>query len=129
MKSQGVLISAYIATAIIVLVVTVLFLRLYAYTSSYRVEEYGVNIFDIIRSRPKWTAESLAKEIILETNANYVKINIVVYDLLTEEDVDQDYYEIKTVGVDIEELILMKYNYTVTSDAYIYAYYIEVGFR
>ena len=130
MKSQAVLISAYIATAILVLVVTVLFLRLYAYTTSYRVEEYGVNIFDIIRSRPEWKAQALAEEILKDTNAYYVKVNITVYDLLSGKIITQDYYEARTIGINIQELNLRNYTYSMaTSDAYIYVYRLEVGFR
>ncbi len=130
MKSQAVLISAYIATAILILIVTVLFLRIYAYTTSYRIEEYGVNIFDMIRTRPEWKARALAEEILKETNAYYVKVNITVYDLLSGNIISQDYYEIRTIGVDKQKLNLRNYTYSMaTGDAYVYIYRLEVGFR
>jgi len=130
MRSQAVLIAAYIAAVVIVLSTTILFLRIYSHTSSYRVEQYGQDIYAILASRASWTARDLAEEILAKMDAYYVKVNITVYDLLSGRVVGSDYFEVRAVGVDPARLDVRSYAYSrATRDAHLYMIYLEVGFK
>jgi len=130
LRSQAVMIASYLASMVIVLAVTILFLRIFSYTSSYSVEQHGQDIYDILSSKPIWSAEGLAREVLLKTDAYYVRVNITIYDLVNGSFVGRDFYEIKTVGISLSDLNVRTYMYSVaTRDAYLYTYYLEVGYR
>jgi len=130
LKSQAVLIGSMIAAIVLMIASTLLFLRVYSYTSSYIVEQYGVDIYDILRSRQIWTARDLAEEIMRSSDVMYVNVKIHIRDLLTGDIIGSDEYEISVIGVDKSTLNIRKYTYSyATRDAYLYMYFLEVGYR
>jgi len=130
LKSQAVLIGSMIAAIILMIASTLLFLRVYSYTSSYTVEQYGVDVYDILRSRQVWTARDLAEEIMRSSDAVYVKVVIHIRDLLTGDIIGVDEYEVSVIGVDRSTINVRKYTYSyATRDAYLYMYLLEVGYR
>ncbi|MET1160148.1 MAG: hypothetical protein ABWW65_04225 [Thermoprotei archaeon] len=130
MKEQAVVISAYIAAVIIALTILVFMIQQYSSTGSYVLSSPEASIYSILTERIDWTARDLALEIQSRTGAVLVRVNISVYDLLGDRVVRTDYYAIEPLGVDLNELFIQNYTFARASrDAYLYTYYIVVGYR
>ncbi|RLG80877.1 MAG: hypothetical protein DRO13_02625 [Thermoprotei archaeon] len=130
MKSQAIIISAYIASLLIALTLLVLFTQIYPHTGGLRLEIYGQDIYRILSQRPYWDARDLAWEIKARTGAVLVRVNITAYDLITGRVVKTDHYAIEPANINLAEVYVKKYHYARTSrDAVLYTYVVEVGYR
>lgn len=81
MRGQLQVLVSSMALALMVVVITLLFTSIYAYTSSYRVVVRGSNVYDVLNEKPYWSACSLADELLTRLNAVQVSVNITEYKL------------------------------------------------
>ncbi|MCY0867737.1 MAG: hypothetical protein OWQ48_00685 [Desulfurococcus sp.] len=73
--------ASSMALALIVAASAILFLEIYAYTTSYKLKVRETSVYDVIQEKPAWTACSLASELLSRLNAVRVSVNITEYRL------------------------------------------------
>ncbi|MEM1636004.1 MAG: hypothetical protein QXF49_05280 [Thermosphaera sp.] len=130
MRSQIQVISASIAFTIIAIAVFVLFTQIYSHTGISRSYEVTYDIPSIIKQRPYWTAKELAHTIINSTGAIYSYVSIREVDLLNNQIVFEDEYEISPLSTPSEEMYIRSFVYSKgTIMGTVINYHIRVGFK
>ena len=127
MKAQFVVISAYMAVVLIITALTVIYVVILPHSQTYLSSYNNLEkIRNIVYSRVKWTAESLAREIYSQLNVKYVYVNITSYNISSNKLVSIDYYIIRPTSN--EPLSYVVYNFTtIDPQGIIYIYNIKVG--
>ena len=129
MKAQTVVISAYLAALLIIMVSLYLYVSIFPYTTTSFIEYRRLNIIKLIREKTCWDARDLAIRI-SENGADYVYVNITVISFLNGTVLYRSSYVIKPVNVPMNELTLFHYQYSrLRRDGLQYIYDIEVGYR
>lgn len=131
MRSQAVIISAMVASIILIFALVVFYVPIFSRLGSYYEQSLGITVRDIIiKEKPIWGPRELGEAIASRTGARYVKVNVTVLDALTGKRVDElgGVYVKTPLDVPLEELFVRKFFFTkVTRDMLIYQYEIEVG--
>lgn len=129
MKSQVVIISAYLAAILVVLIMLYLYVDIFPYTTTSFIEYRRINIIRLIRMKTRWNAEDLALRI-TESGADYVYVNITAISFLNDTVVYNSTYIIEPVDIPRDKLTIFHYKYSkLTRDGIQYIYDIEVGYR
>lgn len=132
MRAQVTVLSAFLATILIIIILYTVFIHFIPLTSTkttYR--SVRLDIKRTVLSRTSWTAKELVEELITEYSPKYVNVSIKVYSVLDNNRlVYSDKATYTEHGVRVEDLEV--YRYVITSLArngnYI-EYVIEVGFK
>ncbi|MEM0378978.1 MAG: hypothetical protein QXW45_06870 [Thermosphaera sp.] len=129
MRSVSVMLSAVIASTIMLFAVLALYVPLLSRLGGVRATSVSMVISDVIYERPMWDASSLAERLREATGARYVKVNITAYNPLDNVIVFRDYYEYKPLETgELEGLHKIFSVYVIsTSDLLILRYEVEVG--
>jgi len=127
MKAQFVVVSAYMAVALLIVAMTIIYVEILPKAQSHlSVSNNLWQIREILYSRTSWSAESLAKLIYSQLNLKYVYVNITKYDLYSGKDIGYDYYIIGSTTYKPKTYII--YNFTALEpNGIIYVYNIKVG--
>ncbi len=129
MKAQTVVISAYLAAVLIVLISLYLYVEVFPYTTTGFIEYRRLNIIKIIREKTRWNAEDLALRI-SEGGADYVFVNITIISFMNGTLLYNTSYTIRPVDISMNKLTIFRYQYTrLTRDGILYIYEVEVGYR
>ncbi len=129
MKAQTVVISAYLAAVLVVMVSLYLYVEVFPYTTTGFIEYRRLNIIKLIREKTRWNAEDLAIRI-SESGADYVYVNITVISFLNGTVLYNSSYMIKPVDIPMNKLTIFHYQYSrLTRDGIQYIYDVEVGYR
>lgn len=130
MRSQAVIISAMMASVILIFALVVFYVPIFSRLGSYYEQSVGITVRDIMKERPIWGSRELGEAIASRAGARYVKVNITVLDALTGRRIDElgGVYVRTPIDTPLEELYVRKYFFTkVIRDMLIYQYEIEVG--
>ncbi len=126
MRSQSVIISAYMAVALLVVAMATIYVYVLPHTQSYLSSYSSLDVGSIVYSRYSWTAKILANELYRELNLKYVYVNITTYNITTGRIISTDYYIIRPARN--TSLIYITYNLTsFNPDGIMYIYNIRVG--
>ncbi|GEM_PF-2538906 len=126
MRSQSVIISAYMAVALLVIAMATIYVYVLPHTQSYLSSYSSLDVRSIVYSRYSWTAKILANELYRELNLKYVYVNITTYNITTGRIISTDYYIIRPARN--TSLIYITYNLTsFNPDGIMYIYNIKVG--
>lgn len=126
MRSQSVIISAYMAVALLVVAMATIYVYVLPHTQSYLSSYSSLDVRSIVYSRYSWTAKILANELYRELNLKYVYVNITTYNITTGRIISTDYYIIRPARN--TSLIYITYNLTsFNPDGIMYIYNIRVG--
>ena len=132
MRSQAIIISAYLAIVILSLILLFEFVYLIPFSSS-RTERYSIQFYirDIIESRGNWTAVELANAIANEYSVDYVNVTIIAYNVLNNNKiVYRDNAMYRDISMSLSNLIINKFSYSILyRNGYYVLYLIEVGYR
>ena len=132
MRSQAIVISAYLAIIILSLILLFEFVYLIPFANT-RNESRSIHLYiqGIIESRGNWTARELANTIAEEYGVDYVNVTIIAYNILDNNRiiyVDNAVY--RPVGISLDSLITNQYSYSVLyRNGHYVLYQIEVGYR
>ncbi len=127
MKSQMVVVSAYMAVALLIVAMATIYVALFPKMTTSMVSTNIINVREIIGSRIEWNAKELAYTIFNKYNAKYVYVNITVVYLPTNKVVRNDYYVLKPLG-NYKITYYSSYNMTrLTSTGYLYIINVKVG--
>ncbi|MEM4756423.1 MAG: hypothetical protein QW254_00070 [Desulfurococcaceae archaeon] len=130
MKSQIIMISAFIAMALLVFATVTMYTAFFPYIGGQYVKDPSLEIRYIVESRPVWTAQALGEKISTEIGALYIRVNITIYDPLQGVKISEDIYEKSPIGINLSEIYMRKHVFVRTSrDAKLYIYDIEVGYE
>lgn len=126
MRSQSVVVSAYMAVALLIVAMTTIYVYILPHTQTYLASYSSLNVKSIVYSRYSWTAKVLADELYSKLDLKYVYVNITVYNVTSGKVISIDYYIIRP----IRNIGLTYVSYNLTNfdpDGIIYVYYIRVG--
>lgn len=128
MKSQAIIISAYLASILIILLIITYYINILPYSTTINIRTRNYEVYSIIYSKVSWTARELAYTIIDELKASYVVVNITVINITDRQVNSTDYYSI----IPNNQNVTLIYEYNVSrldDNGLFYSYYIKVGFR
>ena len=127
MKGQMVVVSAYMAVALLIVALSTIYVVLFPRMTTSIVSTNKINIKEIVGSRIDWTAKDLAYTLFNKYNAKYVYVNITVVYLPTNRIVRNDYYVLEPLG-NRKIIYYTSYNFTrLTSTGYLYIIDVKVG--
>ncbi len=130
MRAQSIVISAYLAVIVFILVFAILYVLVYPKTTTKVFEYKQLDIIRLIRTKTYWSACELASSIASEFGADYVYVNITVVDLVDNEVINKTSCYRRPVNIREEELTYFVYHFTrLTRNGVMYIYDIEVGVR
>jgi len=130
MKSQSVMISAYIATVVLILALTITFVTIYPKSTSASFQYRQFDIIRFVKRKTYWEACELADAISGEYGADYIYVNITVYDLVDGRVVSVMQCRREPLGVPEEKLIMYNYHFSrLLGNGTMFIYDIEVGYR
>jgi len=128
MKSQAIIISAFLSAVLITAAILVLFTYIYSYSSVVYIKTRNVDVYSIVYSRPIWDARELAIVIAEQLDASYVSVNITTVNIVDNTVVSTDYYILEPVGK--TNLIYYTYHFSrLSSNGVLYIYSIKVGIK
>ncbi len=132
MRSQVVVIAAYLAVLLTIIVLFYEFIYVLPLTTmEVKNASIQLDIEKIIRSRINWTAKELVEAIIREYNPSYVNVSIKAYNILKNDTLlynDTAIY--MPYNVSLSRLIKYYFVYTeLYRNGYYLEYIIEVGFE
>ena len=126
MKSQSVVVSAYMAVALLIVAMATIYVYVLPHSQTFLSSYSTMDVRNVVYSRYTWTAKALADELHSVLGFKYVYVNITVYNITSGKLVSNDYYIIKPIGT--ANLIYASYNLTsFTPNGLIYIYNIKVG--
>ena len=126
MRSQSVIVSAYMAVALLIVAMTTIYVYILPHAQTYLTSYSSLDVKSIVYSRYSWTAKVLADELYSRLNLRYVYVNITTYNVTSGKVISIDYYIIRPTRN--TDLIYVSYNFTNFSpDGKIYVYNIRVG--
>jgi hypothetical protein len=132
MRGQVVVIAAYLAVILVVIVLFYEFIYILPLTTT-RAENMSIqlDIERIIKSRINWTAKDLVEAIIREFNPSYVNVSIKAYNILMNDTLlYNDTAVYMPYNVSLSRLIKYYFVYTeLYRNGYYLEYIIEVGFE
>lgn len=130
MRGQSVIISAYMAALVLVLAFTVLFVSIFPRTTSVSFQFRQFDIVRLVRTKTYWTACDLAGAVADNYGADYVDVNITVYDLVHGKTLGTMRCIRKPLDVGRENLITYTYHFSrLLGNGTMYIYDIEVGYK
>ncbi len=130
MRGQSIVLSAYMATLVLVLALTVLFVSIYPRTSSMSFQYRQFDIVRLVYRKAYWRACDLADTIAAEYGADYVSVNITIYNLVEGRIVDNLYCIRTPEGITMEELVMYNYHFSILlGNGTMMIYDIEVGYK
>jgi len=130
MRGQTVVISAYMATLVVILALTVLFVSIFPRTTSVSFQYRQFDVIRLVRRKTYWTACELADTVAAEYGADYVQVNITVYDLVEGREEGFMTCTRVPVNVPMEDLIMYNYHFSrLLGNGTMFIYDIEVGYR
>lgn len=94
MKSQAIVISAYLASILMILLVIIYYINIFPYSTTINIRTRNYDVYSIIYSKVSWTARELAYTIIDELEASYVVVNITIINITNCQVISTDYYSI-----------------------------------
>ncbi len=126
MRSQSVVISAYMAVALLIVATATIYVYILPHTQSYLTSYSSLDVKSVVYSRYAWTAKALADELYSKLNLRYVYVNITTYNITSGKVISIDYYIIRPIGN--PRLVLVSYNLTsFNPNGIMYIYSIRVG--
>ena len=130
MRSQAIVISAYIAALVFIATLIALYVVVYPRTTTKVFEYKQFDVVRIIRSKTYWNACELAETIASISGADTVKVNITIINILDNRVIDSMNCSREIVNVDRERLTYYSYHFTrLSRTGVMYVYDIEVGIR
>lgn len=132
MRAQSIIIAAYLAVVLAVLLVFIEFTFILPKTII-RSEPgvAGISVYEIIESRGNWTARELVEALISKYNPEYVNVSIRVYNILDDNKlIWRDQASYRELNVTIDDLIIYYYVFTkLYRNGHYVEYIVEVGFK
>lgn len=128
MKLQIFIISSFIATVLVILVLFTYYINVVAETNIHVSPRHNLNdIYEIIKSRINWTAGELCNTLLERFGFSYVNVSITIYDILRN---NQVVYMDKAIYNPVGRQVSVKATYVLTDlcrDGKYIEYLIEVG--
>ena len=131
MRSQAVVLSAFVAALIIFIITSALFVLILPKSNIRVLEQRRIDIWKIIETRLNWSARELAETIAVTYGLEYIEVNITVYNILNNNTLIRDeYVSYEPLAVNKAQYTYYTYTYSVlTRDGKYIIYDIEVGIR
>jgi len=131
MRSQAVVLSAFVAALIIFIITSALFVLILPKSNIRVLEQRRIDIWRIIETRLNWSARELAETIAVTYGLEYIEVNITVYNILNNNTLIRDeYVSYEPLAVNKAQYTYYTYTYSVlTRDGKYIIYDIEVGIR
>lgn len=131
MRSQAVVLSAFVAALIIFIITSALFVLILPKSNIRVLEQRRIDIWKIIETRLNWSARELAETIAVTYGLEYIEVNITVYNILNNNTLIRDeYVSYEPLAVNKAQYTYYIYTYSVlTRDGKYIIYDIEVGIR
>ncbi len=127
LRVQATLISAYLASLLIVIVVMFHYVFIFPYTTTLSVKTKYYDIKSIIYSKPTWTAKQLANSLLNIFNAKYICVNITVVNITNSNVIYTDSYIISSINNNLNREYEFRVSRLDASGLY-YIYVIRVGY-
>lgn len=128
MRIQMFIISSFIATVLVVLVLLTYYIKVVAEANVHVSPSRSLNdVYELVKSRINWTARELCDSLLERFGFSYVNVSITTYDLLRN---NQIIYVDKAVYRSVEKQVSAKATYVLTDlsrDGKYLEYLIEVG--
>ncbi len=126
MKSQSVVISAYMAVALLIVAMATIYVYILPHSQTFLSSYSTMDVKSIVYSRYSWSAKALAEQLHNVLGFKYVYVNITVYNITSGKLISSDYYII--LPTKTESLVYASYNLTSFSpNGLMYIYNIRVG--
>lgn len=128
MRLQMFIISSFIATVLVILVLFTYYINVVAETNVHVSTSHGLSdIYDLIKTRINWTAREMCDALIERFGFSYVNVSISTYDILRDNRV---VYTDKAVMRPVGKQVSVRATYVLTDlrrDGKYVEYLIEVG--
>jgi len=131
MRSQAVVLSAFVAALIIFIITSALFVLILPKSNIRILEQRRIDIWKVIETKLNWSARELAETIAVTYGLEYIEVNITVYNVLNNNTLIKDEYVLyEPLAINKAHYTYYTYTYSVlTRDGKYIIYDIEVGIR
>ena len=130
MRGQSVIISAYMATIVLILAFTILFVSIFPRTTTVSFQYRQFDIIRLVRRKTYWSACELADTIAADFGADYIRVNITVYDLINGNITMFTNCSRLPVNIPRQELIIYSYHFSrLLGNGTMFIYDVEVGYK
>lgn len=128
MKSQAVMVSAFLASLLVILLVVFYYINIFPYSTTINIRMRNYDVYSIVLTKVAWSARELAYTLQNTLIADEVIVNITVINITENYIVKTDYYAI--ISQDVNVTLIYNFEISRLEDTGLfYKYTIRVGFR